>query len=304
MKSSPRVLVFFIHYKNLDDTLETLESAGKLDYPDFTITVLDNGSTPTSVAALKQSPVKFNLIASKKNLGFAGGFNFGVQSSLGDYDYIFFINNDVKLEPDCLRFLVETAEADEKVGLLSPRINYYFDQDRIWYNGGLVKMLQTKGVHQDLDKKESELAEAARPRETGFAAGCAVLIKKKVLEKIGWWSEDYFLYHEDVDFSLRAKKAGFLVLLEPRAKIYHKISRATEPGSSKYIYYHVRNGLVVAWKMGNNWQRIALIIFSVLRLLKQLPKFLIPGKARWARAIIKGTVDFYLGRRGEITSNF
>lgn len=304
MKNIPKVLVFFIHYKNLDDTLETLKSAGELDYPNFSITVLDNGSTASSAVALKRSPVEFNLVTSEKNLGFAGGFNFGVRHSPDDYDYVFFINNDVTLEPDCLRVLVEAAETDEKIGLLSPRINYYFDKKRIWYNGGLIKMLQTKGVHRDLDKKEEELKESFVPEETGFAAGCAVLIKKKVLEKIGWWSEDYFLYHEDVDFSLRAKRAGFKVMLVPRAKIYHKISRATEPGSPKYIYYHSRNGLVVAWKMGSGWQKFALIVFSVLRLFKQLPKFLIPGKAMWAKAIIKGTFDFYQGKRGEMTNNF
>ncbi|MCK4525318.1 MAG: glycosyltransferase family 2 protein [Candidatus Andersenbacteria bacterium] len=294
-----KVYIIVLNWNGKEDTLECLKSLEKISYSNYKIVVIDNGSEDDSVSEIKKQFSEVKIIENKKNLGFAGGNNVGMKYAInGGADYVLLINNDTTVEEDFLSELVKTGESDEKIGILGSKIYFYSDPNRIWFAGGKVNWLKNKGTHIGLDQIDN--GQYDKIKETDYLTGCCLLIKREVVEKIGVLAEDYFLYYEDTDFSLRTKNAGYRSVYVPKSKIYHKISRSTKPGSSSYVYYHARNGLVMAKRSGSLLNKIVLYPYCVYLFLKQIIKILfIPKKREWAFAVLKGERDFLLGKMGK-----
>ena len=299
MASQKKVYIILLNWNGKEDTLECIESLKKIDYEDYKIIVVDNGSEDDSVLEIRKQYPEIKIIENKKNLGFAGGNNVGIRYALENgADYVLLINNDTTVEKDFLRELVKVGELNKSNGLLGPKTNYHSEQNRIWFAGGKVNWLKNKGTHLGLDEIDSRQYDEIK--KVDYLTGCCLLIKKEVIEKIGILAEDYFLYYEDTDFSLRAKNVGYDCVYVPKAKIYHKVSRSTSPGSSSYIYYHVRNGLVMTKRNGSLLNKIVLFFYCIFLFLKQIIKIIfIPSKRNWAFAVLKGERDFLLGKMGK-----
>ncbi|MCK5084504.1 MAG: glycosyltransferase family 2 protein [Candidatus Pacebacteria bacterium] len=293
------VYIIVLNWNGKEDTLECLESLEKINYSNYKIVVVDNGSEDDSVSETKKQFPKVKIIENKKNLGFAGGNNVGIKYAINSgARYVLLINNDTMVEENFLSELVEVGESDEKVGVLGSKIYFHSEPDRIWFAGGKVSWLKNKGTHIGLDQIDN--GQYDKIKETDYLTGCCLLIKREVIEKIGVLEEDYFLYYEDTDFSLRAKNANYKIVYVPKSKIYHKISRSTKPGSSDYIYYHTRNGLVMARRTGSLLSKIILYPHCVYLFLKQIIKIIfIPKKREWAFAVLKGEKDFLSGKMGK-----
>jgi len=262
---SPKVFIIVLHYQNWDDTNECLKSLEKLDYPNFEKIVIDND---------------------KDNRGFAGGNNLGIKKAMEkNADYILLLNNDTVVEPDFLRKLVGAGESNERAGILGPLI-YEYGTDKIHFAGGKINWLYTKGRHV-----------------TGaidYITGACLLIKRKVVEKIGLMDEDYFLYCEDVDWCLKARKSGFSCLVVLDSKVSHKVSKNAKIASFSYIYYHTRNGLLLAKRNAPFFVKILAYLNGFLVYLKQVMKLIFfPKKKIWAKAIMRGVEDFYKGKFGK-----
>ena len=299
----PKVFIIILNWNGWKDTVECLESLKKIDYPNYQIVLVDNGSTDESVLQLEKfclEKIKFLFLNS--NLGFAGGNNVGIKHALENQaDYILLLNNDTTVEPDFLTQLIKTAESDKKIGMLGPKINFYDHKDRIWFLGGKINRLLNKGTHLYYDQIDSVENLPNELFEVDYFTGCALLIKKEVIEKIGLMWDGYFLYYEDTEWNLKAKKNGWRIIVAPKAKIYHKASRSTKEGSFSYIYYHARNGLYLAKRNGSFLIRFCAYLNSFWILIKQIIKFIfIPKKRIWAKAVMKGIGDFYLGRTGKL----
>ncbi len=259
------------------------------------------------------------------NLGFAGGNNVGIKYALKNQaDYVLLLNNDTTVEPDFLSQLIKVAESDKKIGMLGPKINFYQPKNRIWFLGGKINWLLNKGTHLYYDQIDSNLVQNSckesrrrhwrmspsdgasqnlpnRPFEVDYFTGCALLIKKEVIKKIGLMWEGYFLYYEDTDWNLKARRNNWKIIVVPKAKIYHKASRSTKEGSFSYIYYHTRNGLYLVKRNASFWIRFCVYFFSIWILAKQIIKLIfVPKKRIWAKAVMKGIEDFYLGRTGKL----
>ena len=294
-----KVYIILLNWNGKEDTLECLRSFEKIKYNNYEIIVVDNGSKDDSVSEIKKYYPKINIIENRKNLGFAGGNNIGIKYAIDNHaDYVLLINNDTTVEENFLTELVKAGESDEKIGLLGSKIYFHGEKNRIWAAGGKVNWLKNKGTHIGLD--EIEAGQYDDMKEVDYLTGCCLLIKKEVIEKIGGLEEDYFLYYEDTDFSLQAQNIGYKCVYVPRSKIYHKISRSTKPGSASYIYYHVRNGLVMARRNGNILVRFALYPYCLILFLKQAIKIIfIPKKRPWAKAVLKGEKDFLLKKVGK-----
>ncbi len=294
-----RVYIIVLNWNGRDDTLSCLKSLQSTNYDNYKIVVADNGSEDDSVKAVRENFPDVDIIEIGKNLGFAGGNNIGIKYAMEKgADYVFLINNDTTVDPDCLKELVEAAETDEKIGSVGSKIYYYSEPERIWFAGGKINWLKNKGEHIGLD--EVDKGQYDEIKEVGYLTGCALLIKREVIEKIGVLSEDYFLYYEDADYSLRVKNAGYKNVYVPKSKIYHKVSRSTKPGSPSYIYYHVRNGLVNARRNGNLFVKIVIYFYAAFLFLKQIIKILFfRNKREWAFAVLRGEKDFLLGKMGK-----
>jgi len=295
-----KVFIVVLNWNGLIDAKECISSLKRNNYSNFEIIVIDNGSSDNSVPALKNEFPEIKIIENGINLGFSGGNNIGIDYCLKHgADYVLLLNNDTTVENDFLSELVKAGDSDDKIGLLESKICYHKEPQMIWFAGGKIDWLKISGTHIGLNEPDDGKHDATK--EVDYLTGCCLLIKRSVFEKIGKLSEDYFLYYEDTDFCLRARNAGFKCLYVPKSKIYHKVSRSTKPGSASYIYYHTRNGLMLAKRNGSIANKILLYPYCVFLFLKQIIKILVfPEKKSWAFPVLRGEKDFLLGKTGKM----
>lgn len=305
---SPKVSIIILNWNGWKDTIECLESLKNIDYPNYEIIVVDNNSRDDSAKKLKEyinsDGRQIVFITNENNLGFAGGNNVGIkyvlEKSKIDNEYILLLNNDTIVDPQFLSYLIKIGESDERIGILGPLIYYYDEPKRIQFGGGKIKKFMTRGVHIGLNEIDQGQFSDIDYNIVDYYTGCALMIKKEVIDKIGLMPEDYFLYYEDVDWNLKAKKAGYLSVIIPKSKIWHKVSRSAKQDSPSYIYYHSRNGLLLAKRNAPFFIRQTVYLYSFWLLGKQIVKFIImPSKRMWAKSIIKGILDFYKGKIGQ-----
>jgi len=133
----------------------------------------------------------------------------------------------------------------------------------------------------------------------GYISGACLLIKKEVINKIGLMPEEYFLYYEDTDWNFRAKRAGYKSVLVPAAKIWHKESVSAKKIGAKYVYYHVRNGILFNQRCAPFYKKVLIHPYNLYIFVKQLIKLCIPSKKEWAKATLAGMYDYYFGYFGK-----
>lgn len=204
---------------------------------------------------------KLILIKNDKNYGFAEGNNIGIRFALKvlNTDYILLLNNDTVVDKNFLNELVKNAEIDFKIGLLGPKI-YYYDfngkNDVINFAGGNLNLW--KGTSKHIGKDEFDHNQYDQIKFIDFVDGSCFLVKKRLLEKIGFLNPNYFTYWEENDLCMRGFRAGYSCLYVPNSRIWHKISKSTKKIDGFYEYFMIRNTFWFMKKFANNKQ---LIIF-------------------------------------------
>ncbi len=299
-RAAKKAAVIVLNWNGLGDTVECVRTLKKLTYPDYKIIMVDNGSTDGSADALQRVFPEIEIIRNEKNLGFAGGENTGMRRALAEgAEYIAIINNDATADPDFLTELVSAAESEKGAGMLASKVYFYDRPQILWYAGASFHPWIGWGRHRGFNMPDrgqfDDIEETQRP------CGCSMLVTKELCEKIGLLDERFFCYSEDIDWGMRAGKAGFKVLYVPRSKVWHKVSRATGgPSSAVALYYTVRNTLMCVDKNKplplplRSLRYAAIIGVSFLSLFTmRVPK------ALGSRRIVQGARDYFLGRCGE-----
>jgi len=214
----------------------------------FQILIVDNGShLQVQTLSIKPwFPISIRIITSKDNKGYAKGSNIGIKEALSlGADYILLLNNDTVVSPSFLDILIETAEKTSNAGILGPKIHFYSEPGKIWFAGARFD----SETCMLITPKSGQIDEGmdTKPLESDYITGCALLVKRAVIEKIGLLDERFFLYWEDVDWGLRAKKAGFTNLVIPTSRISHKVSISSGGMDSLIRVYHkTRSHLLMA----------------------------------------------------------
>src|SRR3990167_3807633 len=263
-----KVAVIVLNYNGLENTLECLDSLKRIDKKVFNseIIVVDNASTDGSIEAL--SKVKdIHLINNLTNLGFCGGNNIGIKEALKrGASHILILNNDVVVKEDFLSNLLKI-----KADITSPKIyfaaGFEFHKSRykkeslgkiIWYAGAKIDWQNIIGIHIGVD--EVDHGQFSKSRQIDLATGACMLVKREVFEKIGYFDEKYFLYLEDMDFCVRAKKAGFKIFFQPQAVIWHKnAGSAGGSGSNLQDYFITKSRLLFAFKFAKFRTKLAVL---------------------------------------------
>ncbi|RMF43729.1 MAG: glycosyltransferase family 2 protein [Anaerolineae bacterium] len=261
---APLVYVVTVNWNNAPDTLACLETLSRLSYPNYRLLEVENGSTDDSPERIAEAFPQVEQVRIPENTGFAGGFNAGIRHALEKgAEYVFIVNNDTLADAGMLEPLVEAA-APPDVGAVAPLIFYATEPERIWSAGaGRSRWtLELTGNHG----REMSIPAARKPVEREFLSGCALLLKRNVLENLGLLDEGFFLYYEDSDYSLRLRQAGYRLLLVPQARLWHKVSRSSlgsdSPGerywmarsSVRFFRKHVRGWrwlVVIPWRLGS-----------------------------------------------------
>jgi len=297
------VFVSIINFNGRDNTFRCLDSLKKLNASNFKLNtiVIDNGSKEKlnlSENYLDNIPLK--VITNKKNLGFTGGHNTGINYALSkDADYVLVLNNDVVVDPNLISQLLKALGKNDKYAIASPKIyfapGFEYHRERykksekgnvIWYAGGQMDWKNVIAKHRGVD--EVDRGQYQRIEITDFATGACFLIKREVLKKVGFFDDKYFLYYEDSDLSQRIRRAGYKIIYAPDAVVWHRnAASAGGSGSPLQDYYISRNRLLFGLRYAPARSKIALIRESL--------KLLITGR-EWQK---KGVRDFYLGRFGK-----
>ena len=264
-----KLAIVILNFNGLADTLSCLDSIRKLKIDDIFLEtiVVDNFSSDGSQVAL--SKIKdINFIQNQDNLGYAGGNNIGIKYAMKrNADAVLILNNDTIVDP---RLILTLTNALEYGDLISPKIyfapGFEFHKSKyargdlgkiIWSAGGEIDWSNVLGKHlgvDDVDRGQFKVR-----KQITFATGACVLVRREVFEKIGYFDEKYFLYLEDMDFCVRAKNAGFKIIFEPNAVIWHKnASSSGGSGSPLQDYFITRNRLLFAFKFASIRTKFAL----------------------------------------------
>lgn len=296
-----RVAIVTVNHNGAADTLELLASLGRLDVSKYEtkIVVVDNGSTDASVAQIAGKYPHLSLLQTGVNLGYAGGYNRAFTAALAwQADYIMAINNDTSI-PDkhFLHRLMSTITSAGDIGVVCPKVlfapGYEFHQDRygskdigrvIWYAGGRFDWDNVVSVHRGIN--EVDRGQYAAVASVDFANGCCLLVKREVVDRVGFFDPGLFAYFEDNDLSLRIRRAGYRIVYDGGTRIYHKVSRTAGIGSEFTDYLLTRNRLAFGLHHAPWRSRIAL--------LRQAVGFVVGGRP----AQRLGVVDFFKGVTG------
>lgn len=242
--TQPGVSIIVLSYNSRDDTLDCLRSLEHLTYPRVQVIVVDNDSSDGSVEAIKTDFPAITLIATGQNLGFTGGNNVGIRHALDSgADYIMLLNNDTIVAPDMIDIMVAAMEADSSVGVAGPMIYYYDQPDTIWSAGGTIDWKHGStnmiGVSQ-VDRGQFGL----QSHEVDFVTGCALLVRREVWQQAGLLDDEFFMYYEETEWCVRARRAGFKIIHVPLAMMWHKIMIDLRATSPRTYYYMTRNRLL------------------------------------------------------------
>lgn len=278
----PKIFAVILNFNGKNTLLPCLSSVFQSDYPNLEIVVVDNDSRDGSFEQAKDKFSRCHFIKNSANVGFSKGNNVGIRYALEKFaDHVFVLNNDTIIEKNTLSVLAKTASTSAKTGIVSPLIMGPSKED-VWFAGGKIEWKKMKTIH---------LTNAAfkTPYLSEYLSGCAMLIKKDVFKKIGLFDERFFLYYEDADFSLRAKDAGFDLLLDPNTKIQH-LEQSNQANPMK-IYWLVLSGLLFFKIHASGILKLQLTILVLLRKIKNLSKRIFT-KDPFAKKIHQAFIDF------------
>jgi GT2 family glycosyltransferase len=299
---SARIAAVVLGWNGRDDTLSCLRSLERATYPELSTVVVDNASTDGGPEAVAEQFPDVHLVRLDENRGFAGGVNAGVVTALeGRAEHILLLNNDATVAAGFLEPLVEAASRPG-VAAACPQI-LHADGKTVWYAGAPYDPRRGhQGRHTGYGRPP--LSANVAPYSTDRACGGAMLVPRSALERVGLLDESLFAYAEDVDWSLRARRAGLGVLVVPASVVFHHVSRSSGGESSPAsIYYALRNGLVVAEREAplgrlGTWRRRAEAVaaFSLQALRSR-------SRRRGLRAVVAALSDIRRGRLGKRETN-
>jgi GT2 family glycosyltransferase len=305
----PSVLVVIINWNSHEETIAAIESVLRMDYPNSRIALIDNGSEPQSVDALRRfSSDRVELILSPHNLGYTGGCNLGFRlAQQTDTDYVWLLNNDAAVETTTLSSLVNVAESDPTIGLVSPLVASKGKSDEILAACGLFNPdVPSYWTTKNLQRAREWIA--LYPNRITLL-GTALLVRTDVIRKIGGFDDALFAYWEDTDLAVRSIQAGFRNTTDFQSVIYHTMNYSdgattgTWPHESKphFWYYMARNEIYFWKKHASTQKKLKALWWAYKQQLKELRR--IPADAAaLQRALLAGLWDGWRNRHGEWNS--
>jgi GT2 family glycosyltransferase len=299
--------VVILNWNNADDTIACLNALSVTDPRPEHIVVVDNGSVDHSAAAIgarisrveslepKSFEQSVTLIRADANLGFAGGTNLGLawlRANTADTHFVF-LNNDATVSPS---FFGDMEDAVVQIGgdaIIGPTIYEDPERDRLWYAGAREIPFRAL-VQHTLTSPDSPKASP-----TDFVSGCAMVISRGVIDKIGMLAECFFpAYFEDGDFCQRARKAGIPVVYAPTPVVYHKVGSTVRVANIEAELTHAKNRLRVVYVRRNYTGAQKAVALSYLAVTKPA-KFIfeaLSGRPRHGWAIVTGAAAGFITR--------
>ena len=283
--------IITINYNGLADTCALIETIPFNE--NLEVIVVDNASRNQEVETdtiVKRFP-QVKVIKSEKNLGFAGGNNLGIQAAQGKY--LFFINNDAIFKDFNIQVLIDRLESSPTIGVVCPKIRFAWGSNPIQFTG-YTPLSPITVRNQAIGFGEEDLGQYDTPHPTPYAHGAAMLIKREAIDKVGKMPECFFLYYEELDWSMMFTRAGYQIWYEPLCTIYHKESQSTGQNSPLRTYYIVRNRLLLVKRNWNGYTKYFTYAYLIGVVgMRDILKYALSGKWELVRATFRSVRDFY-----------
>ena len=292
------VSIITINYNGLDDTCALLDT---LPFNDgLEVIVVDNASKEDEASIIEKRYPSVKVIRSKDNLGFAGGNNLGIKAAHGKY--LFFINNDtfIKHQTSDIKHLISRLESDDKIGMVCPKIRFAWDNNPIQF-AGYTPLSRITMRNKSIGYGEEDHGQYDIAHPTPYAHGAAMMVKREAIDKVGLMPECYFLYYEELDWSMMFTRAGYDIWYEPASTIYHKESQATGQESPLKVFYLTRNRLLFAKRNILGIQKYITYCYLIgIVAVRDIMKHAIKGNLTLLRATYKGIRVFLVQPEGTL----
>ena len=263
MKQERKIFVVIVNYNGGKDLSQCLKSVYASYYKNFEVVVVDNASNDGSIEEVRPHFSRVHYIMNGKNSGFATGANLGIRFALEKMaDLVFLLNNDAVIDPDTLTSL-SREEKKYGPGIFSPRIVSF--NEKPWFSSGKILWWRMRAVHQEKKKNISQT------HKSEYVPGCAMLVSKEVFQKTGLFDEKFFLYYEDVDLCVRARREGYLSYVCSDRVIQHKEN--SEINFSHKTYFLVRSALYFFSKHASSEKKTWYACFVFLRKIKSAIRY-------------------------------
>jgi GT2 family glycosyltransferase len=299
MDERPFVYIVVVNWNGWQHTVRCLDSLRGLDYPNFRVIVVDNGSTDGSAERIRVAHPDIELVEAGKNLGFGGGANIGIHKTLDrGAEYVWVLNNDIEVEPATLASLVSVARSRPGIGIVGAAVwRLAVDTEPSMH----TEAFRWRGEYRLPSAcPEANSADAAVGHPVDDVAGSSTLLDAAMLRQIGPFEERFFHYWDDVELCTRARRAGWSVEHACQARLWHVVGATVPTDSPGAQYYFVRN-----WLLFSRWAGRG-SLFTMLRRAPRMTlgrifgrRWLLKGRWRMAVAGVLGVIDALRGRYGQ-----
>lgn len=252
--------------------------------------MVDNASTQDEASIIAERYSKAKVIRSPRNLGFAGANNLGIKEAKGKY--ILLINNDTYFKDFNIVPLIERLESSDKIGLVCPKLRFAWGSNPIQF-AGYTSLSPITVRNQAIGFGEEDHGQYDTPHPTPYAHGAAMLIKREAIDKVGLMSECFFLYYEELDWSMMFTHAGYEIWYDPACTVFHKESQTTGQNSPLRTYYITRNRLLLVKRNYKGINKYLSYIYLIgIVGLRDIMKYSFSRKFKLRKAVLKGIKDF------------
>ena len=288
MQNEYKLSIITINYNGLKDTCELIGS-----FPfnnDMEVIVVDNASTQDEASIISEKYPHIKVIRSKQNLGFAGGNNIGIKEAKGKY--ILLINNDTYFKEFKIDTLIERLESSDKIGIICPKLRFAWDSNPIQF-AGYTPLSPITVRNQAIGFGEEDRGQYDTAHPTPYAHGAAMLIKREAIDKVGLMPECYFLYYEELDWSMMFTRAGYEIWYDPACTVFHKESQTTGQNSPLRTYYITRNRLLIVKRNYKGISKYLSYIYLIgIVAPRDIIKFTLQGRLDLVKAVYRGIKTF------------
>ncbi|SHL91398.1 hypothetical protein SAMN04488494_1084 [Xylanibacter ruminicola] len=283
-----KLSIITINYNGLKDTCELIDSIPFNN--NLEVIVVDNASTQDEAGIIAMQYPHVKVIRSTQNLGFAGGNNIGIKEAKGKY--IFLINNDTYFKDFNIDSLIERLESSDTIGIVCPKLRFAWGNNPIQF-AGYTPLSPITVRNQAIGFGEEDHGQYDTAHPTPYAHGAAILIKREAIDKVGLMPECFFLYYEELDWSMMFTRAGYEIWYDPTCTVYHKESQATGQNSPLRTYYITRNRLLFVKRNFKGINKYLSYIYLIgIVAPRDIIKFTLQGRLDLVKAVYRGIKTF------------
>ena len=290
------ISIITVNYNGLEDTCALIETIPFNE--NMEVIVVDNASKNQEAETIAKRYPQVKVIKSERNLGFAGGNNLGIKAAHGKY--LFLINNDTIFREFNIKALIGRLESSPNIGIVCPKIRFAWGNNPIQF-AGYSKLSKISVRNHAIGFNEDDHGQHDSPHPTPYVHGAAMFIRREAIDKVGLMPVCYFLYYEELDWSMMFTRAGYQIWYEPACTIYHKESQSTGQNSPLRTYYLTRNRLLLVRRNPQEFNKaIAYIYLISIVALRDIIKYALSARFGLLKATIRALCDFICNKHSSL----